>query len=82
MHKIFYCKRCLYPDTKPHLLFDENGICSACINFDNRSKINWAERKKNFVKLIKDNKKPQAINNIINTNPFFIIVLKIKLKLN
>ena len=25
-----YCKTCLYPDTKPDLLFDEDGVCSAC----------------------------------------------------
>ena len=25
-----YCKKCLYPSTKPQLQFDERGICSAC----------------------------------------------------
>lgn len=65
MHKIFYCKRCLYPDTKPHLLFDENGICSACINFDSRPKINWADRKKSFVKLIKANKNNKSTYDCI-----------------
>ena len=29
-----YCKKCLYPDTKPQLIFDENGVCSACNNND------------------------------------------------
>jgi N-acetyl sugar amidotransferase len=33
------------PDTKPDLLFDNEGVCNACRNYENRSKVNWAERK-------------------------------------
>lgn len=36
-----YCKRCLYPDTKPQLVFNSEGICSACINFEKKSQIDW-----------------------------------------
>lgn len=25
-----FCKRCVMPDTKPNLNFDEDGICDAC----------------------------------------------------
>ena len=42
-----YCKKCLYPSTKPDLTFT-NGICNACINFNNRFDINWSDRKKEF----------------------------------
>ena len=35
-----YCKKCLYPDTKPQLVFNENGVCSACSNSDLKEKIN------------------------------------------
>ena len=24
------CKKCIQPDTKPGIFFDENGICGAC----------------------------------------------------
>ena len=27
---IRYCRRCVMPDTKPDLLFDDEGVCSAC----------------------------------------------------
>lgn len=40
-----YCKSCVMPDTKPDLLFDNEGVCNACRNYENRSKVNWAERK-------------------------------------
>jgi N-acetyl sugar amidotransferase len=39
-----YCKKCLYPDTKPDLIFDEEGICSACRSFERRKGIDWARR--------------------------------------
>ncbi len=52
-----YCTKCLYPDTKPDLIFNEYGICSACISFQERSQIDWSTRQKEFVKLCEDTKK-------------------------
>lgn len=43
---IQYCKRCCLPSTKPHLAFDEEGICNACRNYENRKNVDWDERKK------------------------------------
>ncbi len=34
-----YCKKCLYPDTKPQLEFNNQGVCSACTNFGNKLNI-------------------------------------------
>ena len=31
-----YCKKCLMPDTRPGIKFNEQIVCSACINFDKR----------------------------------------------
>ena len=27
-----YCKKCLMPDTRPGISFNEEGVCSACQN--------------------------------------------------
>ena len=43
---IRYCTRCIMPETKPDLTFDEEGVCSACRHFDHRPKIDWAQRRK------------------------------------
>ena len=43
-----YCSRCLYPETKPDLWFDERGVCSACQSFEERDKIDWVQREKDF----------------------------------
>lgn len=42
---IKYCKRCAMPDTKPNLSFDQEGICNACRNFENRKEVDWNKRK-------------------------------------
>jgi len=47
-----YCKKCLYPDTKPQLIFDENGICSACNNSDLKDNINWIEKENELKKIL------------------------------
>ena len=39
-----YCKKCLMPDTRPGLVFDDNGVCKACINFERQKNTNWDDR--------------------------------------
>ncbi len=46
-----YCVRCTMPDTRPGITFDNNGLCSACQNYDMQKQINWNERWKEFEKL-------------------------------
>jgi N-acetyl sugar amidotransferase len=41
-----YCKRCVLPDTKPGVVFDDEGICSACRSIEKKHLIDWDERKK------------------------------------
>ncbi len=51
-----YCKRCLFPDTKPDIYFDEHGICDACNSADRKhgivNSIDWPQRAKDFEALI------------------------------
>jgi N-acetyl sugar amidotransferase len=41
-----YCKKCVQPDTRPGLVFDANGICSACRAYEERLKVDWDERER------------------------------------
>ncbi len=47
-----YCTKCLYPDTKPELEFDENGVCDACRSAETKEKIDWDSRKKELEKIL------------------------------
>lgn len=41
---IRYCTRCVMPETKPDILFDDEGVCSACRNFERRVEVDWDAR--------------------------------------
>lgn len=49
---LYYCKSCLYPDTKPDLALNNDGICSACVSFAKREEVNWDQRQREFHTLI------------------------------
>lgn len=56
---IRYCSKCLYPETKPDLAFDEMGVCTACQAAEQKySGIDWEEREKEFWKIVNHYKKP------------------------
>lgn len=46
-----YCKKCAMPDTRPGSVFDEEGVCLACRNYEKRSTIDWDKRKEELIKL-------------------------------
>lgn len=50
MKKIEYCKKCTMPNTRPGISFTE-GVCSACINYENRKNIDYDKRFKELEKL-------------------------------
>ena len=41
-----YCTKCLYPETKPQLDFDENGVCDACNWHEMKDSTDWNERRR------------------------------------
>lgn len=43
-----YCKRCVMPDTRPGIQFNEDGICSACVAYERRKTIDWKARWNEF----------------------------------
>ena len=48
-----YCHRCCFPEnSKPYIIFDEQGICSGCRTFEQRQKINWSEKQKEFKEIL------------------------------
>ncbi len=55
-----YCKRCLQPDTRPRVFFNEDDICGACLWEDEIKTINWKAREQELQD-IADNAKAKAI---------------------
>lgn len=59
--EIRYCSRCLFPETKPDLSFDEDGVCSACTAGEEKDKgIDWKQREEEFHKVIDHYRLPEG----------------------
>jgi len=40
------CKRCIQPDTRPGIYFDDQDVCGGCLWEDERKEIDWESREK------------------------------------
>ena len=49
-----YCKVCIMPNTRPNIMFNDEGVCNACVNYINRKKIDWNERYLELLKIAKE----------------------------
>lgn len=51
------CSKCVMPETWESINYDQNGVCNICRNVKVKNeKINWAEKKKEFVGLLEQYK--------------------------
>ena len=57
-----YCTKCLFPDGKPNLGFDTNGVCDACLAQEEKEKIDWDRRRKELEEIIKPYKNNKSSN--------------------
>lgn len=56
-----YCTLCVTPNTRPHISFDNHGVCSACQKAkEKKTVIDWKSRKKNLEKIFNDFKLSKA----------------------
>ncbi len=46
------CKRCVQPDTRPHIYFNEEGICGACLWEEEKKTIDWSAREKELQDIV------------------------------
>jgi len=59
-----YCQRCCYPEnTKPAIIFDDDGVCSGCRAQEHRQKVDWEQRRKKLGDLLKESKEQTKAND-------------------
>ena len=59
MLSLRFCKKCVFPETKPDLYLNEDQICSACLSASvKRQQIDWELRKKQFFEILNKSKIP------------------------
>ncbi len=59
---IRYCTRCVLPETKPDILFDDEGVCSACRHYEQRVEVDWAARRTELMAILDRYRSPDGSN--------------------
>lgn len=54
-----YCKRCVLPDTRKDIKFDENGVCYPCLHTEKKKTTDWSKR---WIELVNLAQKYRRIN--------------------
>ena len=47
-----FCTRCVMPETKPDLSFNEEGVCHACMSYENRKSVDWDQRHTELLEIV------------------------------
>ena len=55
--EVKWCKKCTMSNQRPRIIFDQNGICSACKNANYKNSINWQQREKELNELLNAHRK-------------------------
>ena len=50
--KMKYCKKCLQPDTRPGILFNDEGVCFACQYEESKKVIDWDARRAELEEIV------------------------------
>jgi N-acetyl sugar amidotransferase len=52
INKVVFCKTCLMPNTRPRIVFSEEGFCNACLTASTKTTVDWGLRKQEFDSLV------------------------------
>jgi len=83
-----HCKRCVMPDTRPGIKFDEDGVCYPCLNAEKKKSVNWSNRFKELRELCDKYRRKDGKHDCIITvsggkdSWFQVYVMKTLLKMN
>lgn len=55
-----YCHKCVQPDTRPGIIFDDEQVCSACRQAEYRKTVNWEQRELELQQIAEEAKSIKA----------------------
>ncbi len=47
-----YCARCIMPNTRPRIVFDDEDVCNACHNAERKESIDWDARRAELIEIL------------------------------
>ena len=65
MENLKICSRCIQPNTRPGVFFDDKSVCGACLWEDEKKIIDWDTRKKELDTIVNNAKRSNAIYDCV-----------------
>lgn len=65
-----YCKKCLQPNTRPGIVFNDEQVCMACVFEENKNKIDWDNRLAELKKIASETVRLESApaNTVVDLN--------------
>lgn len=64
--EVRFCKKCTISNQRPRIIFDENGICSACHYAEyKRTKVDWKQREEELIDLCNKHRRGNGEYDVI-----------------
>jgi len=63
--KVQWCKRCVISNQRPKIIFDEEGICSACRVKEYKGRIDWKKREQELKQLLDQHRRTDGSWDVI-----------------
>lgn len=54
IHDLRRCSKCVIPETRDVVQYDENGVCNACNNIEIKHSMDWDKKEQEFWEFMKD----------------------------
>ena len=63
--EVRFCKRCVVSNQRPRIVFDEEGVCSACRFYEHVKTIDWAKRREELGDLLSRHRRKGSYDVIV-----------------
>lgn len=62
---VLWCKKCTISNQRPRIIFNDEGVCSGCLNTERKKKINWSDREKELNELLNQHRSKDGSYDVI-----------------
>ena len=64
--EVVWCKRCVVSNQRPRVIFNEDSICSGCLNADYKNNdVDWDKREEELLELLEEHRSKKGLWDVI-----------------
>lgn len=63
--QVKFCKKCVVSNQRPRIVFNDQGVCNACVWSEEKENIDWKRRKEEFLDLLNKYRKSNGEYDVV-----------------